>query len=46
MLFDPDFVVEFFLNTLKRTIRLVTVLNNKRSLKSILELSDEFWEEM
>jgi len=46
MLFGPDIAVEFFLNTLKRTIRLVRVLDNKRSLKFILELSNEFWEEM
>jgi len=46
MLFGPDFVVKFLLNTLKRTIRLVRILNNKRSLKFILEFNDEFWEEM
>jgi len=46
MLLDPDFVVELFLSTLKRTICLVRVLDNKRSLRFILKLSDEFWEEM
>jgi len=46
MLFDPYFVVEFFLKTLKGTICLARVLDNEGSSKFILELSDEFWEKM
>jgi len=42
MLFHPDSIVEFFFDTLKGAIRLVRVFNNERSLKLILELSDEF----
>jgi len=46
MLFDPGFVIELFFETLKGTVRLVRILDNKRSLKFILELSDEFCEEI
>jgi len=42
MLFDLDIVVELFHKTSKGTIRLVRVLDNEGSLKSIVELSDEF----
>jgi len=44
LLFDPDIVVQLFLNTLKGTIRLVRVLDDKLSLKLILELPNEFCE--
>ena len=46
MLFIPDIVVELSCKTLNRTICLVRVLDNEGSLKLILELSDEFWEEV
>jgi len=46
MLFDPGIVVKLFFKTLKGTIRLVGVLDNKWSLKLILELPDEFCEKM
>ena len=42
MLLDPDIVVKFHFKTLKGTIRLVRVLDNKRSLRFIFKLSDEF----
>ena len=44
LLFDPDIVVQLFFNTLKGTIRLVRVLDDKLSLKLILELPNEFCE--
>ena len=46
MLLDPDIVVKFFLNTLKRTICLVRVLYSEQLLKLVLKLPNEFWEEM
>jgi len=46
MLLGPDPFVKFFFENLKRIIRLVGVINNERSLKSIFKLSNEFCEEM
>jgi len=46
MLFNADIVVELSCKTLNRTICLVRVLDNERSLKLIVELSDQFWKEM
>jgi len=46
LLFDPDIVVQLFFNTLKGTIRLVRVLDDKLSLKLILELPNEFCEKI
>ena len=42
LLFDPDIVVQLFFNTLKGTIRLVRVFDDKLSLELILELPNEF----
>jgi len=44
--FDPDIVVQLFFNTLKGTICLVRVLDDKLSLKLILELPNEFCEKI
>jgi len=46
MLFTADIVAELSCKTLNTTICLVRVLDNEGSLKLILELSDEFWEEV
>ena len=46
LLFDPDIVVQLFFNSLKGTIRLVRVLDDKLSLKLILELPNEFCEKI
>jgi len=46
LLFDPDIIVQLFFNTLKGTIRLVRVFDNKLSLKLILELPNEFCEKI
>ena len=46
LLFDPDIVVQLFFNTLKETIRLVRVPDDKLSLKLILELPNEFCEKI
>jgi len=44
LLFDPDIIVQLFFETLKGTIRLGRVLDDKLSLKLILELPNEFCE--
>jgi len=46
LLSDPDVVVQLFFNTLKGTIRLVRVLDDKLSLKLILELPNECCEKI
>ena len=46
LLFDPDIIVQLFFNSLKGTIRLGRVLDDKLSLKLILELPNEFCEKM
>ena len=46
LLFDPDIVVQLFFNTLKGAICLVRVLDDKLSLKLILELPNEFCEKI
>ena len=46
LLFDPDIVVQLFFNTLKGTICLVRVPDDKLSLKLILELPNEFCEKI
>ena len=46
LLFDPDLIVKSSFKTSQGTICLVRVLDNERSLKFILELSDKFWEEI
>ena len=46
MLLDPDTVLEFLFETLKGTICLVRIFDNEGSFQLILELSNEFWEEI
>jgi len=46
LLFDPDIIVQLFFNSLKGTIRLVRVLDDKLSFKLILELPNEFCEKI
>jgi len=46
MLLDPGTVLEFLFEILKGTICLVRVFNDEGSFQFILELSNEFWEEM
>ena len=46
ILLDPNTVLEFLFETLKGTICLVRIFDNEGSFQLILELSNEFWEEI
>jgi len=46
ILLDPNTVLEFLFETLKGTICLVRIFDNEGSFQFILELSNEFWEEI